>query len=101
MLPGPARLLPTYIMDPPLLDPQAEIPVVNDKLDLLSINCICKNISVEVVPTQISHVHATTNTVKVLSHDYVLLQRGVAVLMHTCKRELSPAHLVCPRRHNV
>jgi hypothetical protein len=21
--------------------------------------------------------------------------------MHTCKRELSPAHLVCPRRHNV
>jgi hypothetical protein len=25
----------------------------------------------------------------------------VAVLMHTCRRELSPAHLVCPRRHNV
>jgi hypothetical protein len=25
----------------------------------------------------------------------------VAVLMHTCKRELSPTHLVCPRRHNV
>jgi hypothetical protein len=27
--------------------------------------------------------------------------QGVAVLMHTCKRELSPTHLVCPRRHNV
>jgi hypothetical protein len=25
----------------------------------------------------------------------------VVALMHTCKRELSPAHLVCPRRHNV
>jgi hypothetical protein len=25
----------------------------------------------------------------------------VAVLIHTCKRELSPAHLVCPRRHNA
>jgi hypothetical protein len=31
----------------------------------------------------------------------VFLVGGVAVLMHTCKRELSPAHLVCPRRHNV
>jgi hypothetical protein len=26
---------------------------------------------------------------------------SVVALMHTCKRELSPAHLVCPRRHNV
>jgi hypothetical protein len=26
---------------------------------------------------------------------------AVVALMHTCKRELSPAHLVCPRRHNV
>jgi hypothetical protein len=26
---------------------------------------------------------------------------AVDVLMHTCRRELSPAHLVCPRRHNV
>jgi hypothetical protein len=25
----------------------------------------------------------------------------VAVLIHTCKRELSPAHLVCPWRHNA
>ena len=25
----------------------------------------------------------------------------VVALMHTCKRELSPAHLVCPWRHNV
>jgi hypothetical protein len=25
----------------------------------------------------------------------------VVVLIHTCKRELSPAHLVCPRRHNA
>jgi hypothetical protein len=25
----------------------------------------------------------------------------VAVLIHTCKRELSPAHLVCPQRHNA
>jgi hypothetical protein len=25
----------------------------------------------------------------------------VVALMHTCRRELSPAHLVCPRRHNV
>jgi hypothetical protein len=31
----------------------------------------------------------------------VLYVPGVAVLMHTCKRELSPTHLVCPRRHNV
>jgi hypothetical protein len=26
---------------------------------------------------------------------------SVFVLIHTCKRELSPAHLVCPRRHNA
>jgi hypothetical protein len=26
---------------------------------------------------------------------------SVAVLIHTCKRELSPAHLVCPQRHNA
>jgi hypothetical protein len=26
---------------------------------------------------------------------------SVAVLIHTCKRELSPAHLVCPWRHNA
>ena len=25
----------------------------------------------------------------------------VAVLIHTCKRELSPSHLVCPWRHNA
>jgi hypothetical protein len=25
----------------------------------------------------------------------------VVVLIHTCKRELSPAHLVCPWRHNA
>jgi hypothetical protein len=25
----------------------------------------------------------------------------VAVLIHTRRRELSPAHLVCPRRHNA
>jgi hypothetical protein len=25
----------------------------------------------------------------------------VAVLIHTCKRELSPTHLVCPWRHNA
>jgi hypothetical protein len=24
-----------------------------------------------------------------------------SVLIHTCKRELSPAHLVCPWRHNA
>jgi hypothetical protein len=30
-----------------------------------------------------------------------LVISSVAVLMHTCKRELSPTHLVCPRRHNV
>jgi hypothetical protein len=24
----------------------------------------------------------------------------VVVLIHTCKHELSPAHLVCPWRHN-
>ena len=28
-------------------------------------------------------------------------EEPVAVLMHTCRRELSPTHLVCPRRHNV
>jgi hypothetical protein len=27
--------------------------------------------------------------------------KTVVALMHTCRRELSPAHLVCPRRHNV
>ena len=32
------------------------------------------------------------------SHSYI---DPVVVLMHTCKRELSPAHLVCPWRHNV
>jgi hypothetical protein len=31
----------------------------------------------------------------------LVLYGCVAVLMHTCKRELSPTHLVCPRRHNV
>jgi hypothetical protein len=25
----------------------------------------------------------------------------LTVLIHTCKRELSPAHLVCPWRHNA
>jgi hypothetical protein len=25
----------------------------------------------------------------------------IVVLIHTCKRELSPAHLVCPWRHNA
>jgi hypothetical protein len=28
-------------------------------------------------------------------------QSSVAVLIHTCKRELSPTHLVCPWRHNA
>jgi hypothetical protein len=27
--------------------------------------------------------------------------QSVAVLIHTCKREQSPAHLVCPWRHNA
>jgi hypothetical protein len=31
----------------------------------------------------------------------MVLMIYVVALMHTCKRELSPAHLVCPRRHNV
>jgi hypothetical protein len=26
---------------------------------------------------------------------------NIVVLIHTCKREVSPAHLVCPRRHNA
>jgi hypothetical protein len=28
-------------------------------------------------------------------------EASVVVLIHTCKRELSPAHLVCPWRHNA
>jgi hypothetical protein len=28
-------------------------------------------------------------------------KESVAVLIHNCKRELSPAHLVCPWRHNA
>jgi hypothetical protein len=36
------------------------------------------------------------------AYTYIRVQfSGVAVLIHTCKRELSPAHLVCPRRHNA
>jgi hypothetical protein len=31
----------------------------------------------------------------------ILVSPTVAVLIHTCKRELSPAHLVCPWRHNA
>jgi hypothetical protein len=31
----------------------------------------------------------------------LFIQRPVVVLIHTCKREQSPAHLVCPWRHNA
>ena len=34
-------------------------------------------------------------------HHYIMVMGSVVALMHTCRRELSPAHLVCPRRHNV
>jgi hypothetical protein len=43
--------------------------------------------------------------VKVVGIGIVTFRRDgmppVAVLIHTCKRELSPAHLVCPWRHNA
>jgi hypothetical protein len=41
---------------------------------------------------------------RLFNHDDIPLKstlQPVVVLMHTCRRELSPAHLVCPRRHNV
>jgi hypothetical protein len=45
-----------------------------------------------------------SNYFKVESPDDQVYQTNksiFAVLIHTCKRELSPAHLVCPWRHNA
>jgi hypothetical protein len=46
-------------------------------------------------------VHLLGDAGKDLQDIKKLENRFVAVLIHTCKRELSPAHLVCPRRHNA
>jgi hypothetical protein len=52
-------------------------------------------------------IHLTTaeviDGVTASRYSWVLVshQGGVVALMHTFKRELSPAHLVCPRRHSV
>jgi hypothetical protein len=36
-----------------------------------------------------------------MDRDYLLEIGDVVVLIHTCRRELSPTHLVCPWRHNA
>jgi hypothetical protein len=43
----------------------------------------------------------TTTSSEIESDSLTDTEGSVAVLIHTCKRELSPAHLVCPRRYNA
>jgi hypothetical protein len=38
---------------------------------------------------------------EMISSDLHGAEEHVVVLIHTCKREQSPAHLVCPWRHNA